>query len=144
MSPGSCGDGTNIVLTVLDNQRAELSGSVPFHLADAQSVIRNRLSAHAWKILFVRAGPGEVLSLITPQVQRQIARHSLLLNELRAAVGPVAAFESRIRRLGLLVAAKPEHNHHRQAEVPGKVLPEDNLHDHEDHPDHAAQNTGRW
>jgi hypothetical protein len=88
-SPNSCGDGNNVVATVMGNQQARLNSTAPFKISDARWTIRNRLSTRAEKLLYVRAVPDvtfgefvefldavspevEVLSFITPEVERRV------------------------------------------------------------------------
>ena len=90
-SPNSCGDGNNVVATVMGNHQARLNSAPPFNVSDARWTIRTRLSTRAEKLLYVRADPDvtfgefiefvdavspevEVLSVITPQVEQQVQR----------------------------------------------------------------------
>lgn len=90
-SPSSCGDGNDVVVTVMANHQARLNASPTFNISDARWTIRNRLSTRAERLVYVRADPNvtfgeftefvdalspevEVLSLITPEVERHVQK----------------------------------------------------------------------
>jgi len=109
-APESCGDGWNIVATLLSNHTVQVNSAAPIEMAALPTTLRGIFKTRAERVLFLRAAPEvpfqvivdligkvqpevDIISLITPKVEERVRTNHCLVPGCGActpkkAVGP--------------------------------------------------------